>query len=112
VDAVLTTLIGAAPQLGVGGILLTLLALLMRRESQDRADYRTQIAELATRHADELRRINEAHDVELHELRGEIKGLREKLDELNTKLDDERARRRAAEDSMRPRHRRDPGAGA
>jgi len=109
VDAVVTTLIQAAPQLGVGGVLLTLLALLMRRESQDRADYRTQVAELATRHADELKRINESHDEELHELRAEIKGLREQIDLLNAKLDDERARRRAAEDSMRPRHRRDPG---
>jgi Skp family chaperone for outer membrane proteins len=109
VDAVLTSLIGAAPQLGVGGILLTLLTLLMRRESQDRTDHRTQVAEQATRYAAELKRINEAHDAELAELRVEIKGLREKLDELNEKLDDERARRRAAEDSMRPRHRRDPG---
>lgn len=89
-DAVLTTLIGAAPQLGVAGVLLTLLALLMRRESQDRADYRT-----------ELTRINGSHDEELSELRAEIKGLREQLDELNQKLDEERARRRAAEDSMR-----------
>lgn len=108
-DAVLTTLIGAAPQLGVGGILLTLLALLMRRESQDRADYRTQIAELSSRHADELRRINESHDAELAELRVEIKGLRVQLDEVNRKLDEERGLRRAAEDSMRPRHRRTPG---
>lgn len=109
-DAVITTLIGAAPQLGVGGILLTLLALLMRRESQDRADYRTQIAELATRHADELKRINVSHDEELAELRTEIKQLRAEIHELNQKLDDERALRRAAEDSMRPRHRRDPGS--
>jgi septal ring factor EnvC (AmiA/AmiB activator) len=120
VDAVLTTLIGAAPQLGVGGILLTLLALLMRRESQDRADHRTQIAEmsarhseelkqLTTRHAEELKRINTDHDVELAELRTEIKGLRDQLDEVNRKLDEERALRRAAEDSMRPRNRRTPG---
>ena len=108
-DAVLTSLIQAAPQLGVGGVLLTLLALLMRRESQDRADYRTQIAELATRHAAELARINTSHDEELVELRKEIAGLRQQLDEMNTKLDDERKRRREAEDSMRPRHRRDPG---
>lgn len=108
-DAVITTLIGAAPQLGVGGILLTLLALLMRRESQDRADHRTEIAELATRHSTELKRIHESHDAELADLRADIKALREKRDTLNQRLDDERTRRRAAEDSMRPRHRRDPG---
>lgn len=111
-DAVLTSLIGAAPQLGVGGVLLTLLALSMRRESQDRADYRAQVAELDTRHAAELKRVNDAHDAELAELHAEIKALREKRDLLNQRLDDERAKRREAEDSMRPRHRRDPGGTA
>jgi Skp family chaperone for outer membrane proteins len=100
VDAVITTLIGAAPQLGVAGVLLTLLALLMRRESQDRADYRTQVAELATRHAAELARINGDHDTELAELRKEIQGLRTQLDDMNRKLDEERAKRRAAEDTQ------------
>lgn len=100
-DAVLTTLIGAAPQLGVGGILLALLGLLMRRETQDRADYRAQITELSARHADELKRINAAHDEELAELRAEIKGLRAEINELNQRLDQERARRRAAEDRGR-----------
>ena len=98
-DAVITTLIGAAPQLGAGGILLTLLALLIRREQQDRADYRAQIAEAATRHADELKRVNADHDAELAALRKEISGLRAQVDELNTRLDAERARRRAAEDT-------------
>jgi uncharacterized membrane protein len=99
VDGVLTTLIGAAPQLGVAGILLALLGLMIRWGSQERADNRTEVAELATRHAAELARINTAHDAELAELRREIGGLRAQLDEMNTKLDQERDRRRAAEDS-------------
>jgi predicted RNase H-like nuclease (RuvC/YqgF family) len=99
VDAVLTTLIGAAPQLGGAGLLLVLLGLLLRRESQDRVDYRTQITHLTERHAEELKRINAAHDEELAELRKEIAGLRTQLSEVNTKLDVERDRRRAAEDS-------------
>lgn len=98
-DAVLTALIGAAPQLGVGGILLALLALLIRRESQDRTDYRAQVTDLTTRHATELARINGDHDSELAELRTEIQGLRRQLDEVNQKLDAERDRRRVAEDS-------------
>jgi len=111
VDAVLTSLIGAAPQLGVAGVLLTLLALLMRREAQDRADYRTQIAELSTRHAAELARINTDHDAELAELRKEIQGLRTQLDEMNRKLDEERAKRRAAEDTqVMGRHSEPPGS--
>ena len=99
-DAVITTLIGAAPQLGAGGILLALLALIIRREQQDRTDHRAQITELATRHAEELKRINTAHDEELAELRTEISGLRAQVAELHTKLDAERERRRAAEDKQ------------
>ena len=97
-DSVLTTLVGAAPQLGVSGVLLVLLVLLLRREAADRADYRTAVAEVSTRHAGELKRINADHDTELAELRKEIAGLRSQLDEVNRKLDEERARRRAAED--------------
>jgi hypothetical protein len=102
VDAVLTTLIGAAPQLGVGGVLLALLGLVIRWGSQERADNRTGVAELATRHAAELARVNSDHDTELAELRKEIAGLRGQLDEVNHKLDAERDRRRAAEDARRP----------
>lgn len=100
-DAVLTTLIGAAPQLGGAGVLLLIIGLLLRREAQDRADYRT-----------ELTRINAAHDAELAEKHGEIKGLREQLDDVNRKLDDERAKRRAAEDNQTMgQHRRVPPGG-
>ncbi len=49
--------------------------------------------------ADELARINADHDAELGELRKEIAGLRAQLEEVNRKLDAERDRRRAAEDS-------------
>lgn len=102
-DAVVTTLIGAAPQLGVAGILLTLLALVIRREGQDRTDNRATIAELVARHAGELTRINGSHDEELAELRREIAGLRAQLAEVNQKLDEERDRRRNAEDSAMSR---------
>lgn len=101
-DQILSTLIGATPQLGVSGILLVVLALLLRREAADRTEYRTSVADLATRHATELARINTDHDNELAELRREIAGLRAQLSEVNRKLDEERARRRAAEDGRPP----------
>ena len=100
-DAVLTTLIGALPQLGAGGGVIVFFWLLIRWTGQDRTDYRAQLAEQATRHKDELQRINGDHDAELAQLRTEIKDLRGQLDEVNRKLDEERARRRAAEDQMR-----------
>lgn len=98
-DVVLTTLIGATPQLGVAGVLLTLLVLVIRREAQDRSDNRVAMTELVGRHATELARINTSHDAELAELRTEIAGLRAQLAEVNHKLDAERDRRRTAEDA-------------
>lgn len=98
-DGVITSLVGAAPQLGVAGILLVLLGIVIRWGSQERTDNRAQVGDLATRHAVELARINADHDAELGELRKEIAGLRAQLDEVNRKLDAERDRRRAAEDS-------------
>lgn len=98
-DGVITSLLGAAPQLGVAGVLLVLLGIVIRWGSQERTDNRAQITDLATRHATELTRINADHDAELGELRKEIAGLRAQLDEVNRKLDAERDRRRAAEDS-------------
>lgn len=97
-DAVLTAILGAAPQLGVAGVLLALLGLVLRRESQDRTDYREQLTATTARHAAELARINTDHDTELAELRRDIKELRTQLAEVNASLDAERARRRQAED--------------
>lgn len=102
-DVIFTTLIGAAPQLGVAGILLIILTLVMRRETQDRTDYRSQLTDLIARHATELTRINASHDAELSELRHEIAGLRLQLAEVNLKLDAERDRRRIAEDTAATR---------
>jgi hypothetical protein len=101
VDAVITTLVGAAPQLGGAGILIVIIGLLLRRETQDRADYRTSLTELSARHTAELTRVNGSHDEELAELRGEIAGLRVQVAELHTLLDVERGKRREAEDRGR-----------
>lgn len=110
-DAIVTTLIGAAPQLGVAGILLALLALVLRRETQDRSDHRAQLTEIVNRHTSELTRINASHDAELVELRQEIAGLRAQLAEVNAKLDAERDRRRAIEDTAIIRQFRRPREG-
>jgi hypothetical protein len=99
VDAIVTALIGAAPQLGVAGVLLALIGLLMRRETQLHGEYRARVTALTASYADELARINTAHDVELAELRADIAAMRAQLDDVNAKLDAERERRRAAEDS-------------
>ena len=88
-DAIIASLTQAAP-VGVGGLLLVLFALLLKRES-----------EASRRHSEEMTRVQKSHDDELAELRAEIKSLRQQVDELQKRLDDERELRRAAEDSAR-----------
>lgn len=88
-DAVLTAVVQSLPQVGVASGLLFVVVLLLRRESATEE-----------RHTAELRRINDAHDAELAEMRADIKELREKQDQLNAALDEERARRRQIEDEL------------
>lgn len=97
-DAFLGSILSSIPQLGVGGGLAVVVVLLLRREAQANA-----------RHAAELHRITTSHDEELAELKTEIAGLRTQLEEVNRKLDEERDKRRAAEDAAPPRRRPAPG---
>jgi Skp family chaperone for outer membrane proteins len=86
---VLTAVVQSLPQMGVASGLMVVVVLLLRRESATEQ-----------RHAAELRRINEAHDAELTEMRADIKELREAQNQLNRDLDAERARRRQSEDEL------------
>ena len=86
-DAVLTAALQSAPQLGIGGVAVWLVVLLLKRESSSEE-----------RHTAELKRVNDAHDAELSELRADIAALRKQVDDLQLKLDIEREERRKAED--------------
>ena len=99
-DSVIAALAGAAPQLGQLGVLVLVLGLLIRREAQTNK-----------RHASELERVHTVRDAELRGVREQVDQLRAQLDEVNRRLDAERAARRAAEDAAgySPRHRRDEG---
>ena len=99
-DSVIAALAGAAPQLGQLGVLVLVLALLIRREAQTNK-----------RHASELERVHAARDKEIKGVREQVEQLRGHLDEMNQRLDAERAARRAAEDAAgySARHRRDEG---
>ena len=85
----LDVLITATPQLGQLGVLVLVLGLLLRREHQSNE-----------RHAAELLRVNEARNNELRQLRDQVTELQTRLDEVNRKLDEERAARRRAEDAV------------
>jgi Skp family chaperone for outer membrane proteins len=88
-DAVLTAVVQSLPQAGVAGAALVVVVLLLRRESSTEE-----------RHTAELKRINDAHDAELAEMRADIKELRDSLDRVNAALDEERERRRGIEDEL------------
>lgn len=88
-DAVLTAITQSLPQLGIGGALLFVLVLLVRRE-----------ASTEERHTAQLARINAAHDAELAEMRAEMTRLRADVDRLHREWDSERARRREIEDEL------------
>lgn len=97
-DALSTALVTAAPQLGIGGVLLALLVYVLRNASTDRGDYRSALADAARRHAEELTRIGQFHDAELAEMRADLTELRARVDQLNAVVDRERELRRQAED--------------
>lgn len=91
-DGLLTSIIGAAPQLGGAGLLLAVIVLLVRRE--------VQTSEL---HGIEMDRQERIHDEEIGERDEEIDRLRERCDRLQQRLDEEMERRRAAQDTGRHR---------
>ncbi|AEA27936.1 hypothetical protein Psed_5811 [Pseudonocardia dioxanivorans CB1190] len=91
-DGLLTSIVGAAPQLGVTGLLLAVVVLLVRRE--------VQTSEL---HGIEMERQARIHDEEIAERDEEIAALRTRCDRLQERLDDEMERRRAAQDTGRHR---------
>lgn len=88
-------LLGALPSAGVGGIVLWLLVLLLKREASSQERFSAEYA-----------RINEAHNEELRELRDEISALRAQIDDLQLKLDIEREERRKAQDEAAEYRRR------
>ncbi len=89
-DAVLTAIVQRLPELSVGSVGMVLLVLLIRRESSTEG-----------RHTAELDRVNAAHDAELVEKNAEIRELRARVSQLDAQLDEERKRRRKAEDAAR-----------
>lgn len=102
-DAVLTAVLGAAPQLGGAGLLVTVVVLLIRQNLAAAERYATDLELARTANAAELARVNTAHDAELAELRAEITRQRDLRTSAEQALDVERGRRRAAEDGGRHR---------
>lgn len=102
-DALLTAVLGAAPQLGGAAGLVTLVVLLIRQNLAAAERYATDLSLTRAANTAELARVGAAHDGELAELRTEIARQRELRTAAEHALDVERGLRRAAEDTGRHR---------
>lgn len=92
-DALLTTVLQLAPSWGVGGLLVTYIVILIRREARVDESHNASLTHQAQLHAAELERVNKAHDDEIVELNEKIQRLRSDIDDLDERLSAERAHR-------------------
>lgn len=83
----------------VVGYLLTANSRLMTANRSDRADYLAALAARESQHNAETSALRTAHTAELAAVRARLVELERRLAELETELDGERDRRRAAEDT-------------
>jgi hypothetical protein len=72
---------------------MTLIAILIRRETRVDASHGDTLDRQTTRHVTELERLNRDHDVELVELNQRVRVLRDELDDVYRQLANERAER-------------------
>lgn len=103
------------PSMGVAGALVLVVAYLlsanhrlMSANRADRSEYLSALAARETAHAAELASLRTAHAAELAALRSRLTKLERRLGDLETELDAERDRRRAAEDAAAAARRGDP----
>ena len=92
-DALVTAVLQSAPSWGVGGLLITFIVVLIRREARVDENHVTTLNQQAQLHATELERVNRTHDAEIAELNQKIKQLRVDVNDLDEQLSAERAHR-------------------
>lgn len=92
-DAFITAVLQSAPSWGVGGLLITYIVILIRREARVDESHIASLTHQAQLHSTELERINKAHDDEIAELTDKIRQLRSDLNDLDLHLSNERAHR-------------------
>lgn len=120
VDAILSTLSGNLPQLGVGGVLAFVIGLLVKMLFDDRARHTAELDAQSKRHVTELEkkgaRLETENAYEMAQHKADMVDLREELArerlrnaELLTIIDTERRARYEAEDALRGGRYTDPG---
>ena len=102
-DALITAVLQSAPSWGVGGLLITFIVVLMRRESNVAERHAAELNQRDKLHGTELERLNAIHDQELAEFRDKISSLRADVNSLDEALSTQRETRLG----LPPRRRRD-----
>jgi len=93
VDTILPAVLQYAPSWGVGGLLVVIIVILIRRESRVEAAHAAALDRQDRLHAAAIERLNRDHDAELSELNVKIRDLRRDIDALDRQLSLERAAR-------------------
>jgi hypothetical protein len=96
VDPALTSL---APSFGPAGVLLVVVIYLLRVNSQDRKQYRDDVADIQAQNLENVQNLNAEHARQLGRVEDSLKSLRESNQKVLQELEDERRRRFAAEEA-------------
>ncbi|GAB3873748.1 hypothetical protein GCM10029964_014530 [Kibdelosporangium lantanae] len=97
------------PSVGIAGALVLVIAYLLGSNFRDRVQHERALAARDGDHAAELSAVRAAYEADLAGLRVRLAALEKRLAELETELDTERERRRAAEDAAARARRNRPG---
>lgn len=92
-DTILPAVLQYAPSWGVGGLLVVIIVILIRRESRVEAAHAAALDRQDRLHAAAIERLNRDHDAELSELNVKIRDLRRDIDALDRQLSLERTAR-------------------
>lgn len=97
--SLLTGLKDALPEMGLGGVILWFLILREAAMKSDREHYRGERESSIQHYSTEIDRLLRGRDGETADLQKQIEALRRENETLESRLDRERERRRAAEDN-------------
>lgn len=101
-DALLAAVLQSAPSWGVGGLLVTYVVILIRREARVDERHAAALDQLDRLHAASLERIQRDHDAEVAELQTKVRGLRQEVDDLDRALRTARAELLGLPEPARP----------
>lgn len=102
-DALLTAVLQSTPSWGVGGLLVTYVVILIRREARVDERHAAALDQLDRLHAASLERIQRDHDAEVAELQSKVRDLRREVDDLDHALRAARAELLGLPDPLRSR---------